>query len=167
MQWYRNAIVVHYSTTKKFVWENKMVLCLSSGICLSYTGSPDTLITIPSAVPINPGFSCFVIFEVFVTHCGVVLNFWMEPTVLRMEGLSDADQCGSNTRSYWREDHGVKGGQFFLIIICSLYFTKRCCVFASARTSLCGMGCLKSDDCSIYHQLSHRFLCTAATAAAH
>lgn len=49
-----------------------MGLCLSSGIYLSCTGFPDILITIPSAVPINHGFSCFVIFEVFVTHCGVV-----------------------------------------------------------------------------------------------
>lgn len=96
-----------------------------------------------------------------------LLNFSMELIVLRMEGLCDPDRCGSNMRSYWWEDHGVEGGQFLLIIICSLYFTKRCCVFASARTSLCGMGCLKSDDCSIYHQLSHHFLCTAATAAAH
>lgn len=29
------------------------------------------------------------------------------------------------------------------------------------------MGCLKSEDCSVYHQLSHHFLCTAVTAAAH
>lgn len=49
-----------------------MGLCLLSGIYLSYTGSPDILHTIPSIVPINPGFSCFVLFEVFVTLCGVM-----------------------------------------------------------------------------------------------
>lgn len=49
-----------------------MGLCFLSGIYLSYTGSPDTLITIPSAVPINSGSSCFVLFELFIFLCGVV-----------------------------------------------------------------------------------------------
>lgn len=51
-----------------------MGLCLLSGISLSYKGSSDILIIIPSAVPINPGFrvNIFVLLKVFVTIFGVV-----------------------------------------------------------------------------------------------
>lgn len=45
-----------------------MGLFLLSTIYLRYTAFPDILLTIPSTVPINPGFR----FDVFVALCGVV-----------------------------------------------------------------------------------------------
>lgn len=65
-----------------------MGLCLLSGIYLSYTESPDILITIPSAIPIHPGFSCFLIFEGFVTLSGVVF-------VKLLNGTNSAETGGS------------------------------------------------------------------------
>lgn len=57
-----------------------MRLCFLSGIYLTYTGSPDTLITISSAVPINSESSCFVLFEAFVILCGVVFVKFLNGT---------------------------------------------------------------------------------------
>lgn len=65
-----------------------MGLCLLSGIYLSYSESPDILITIPRAVPINPVFSCFVIFEGLVPLSGVVF-------VKLLNGTNSAETGGS------------------------------------------------------------------------